>query len=195
MKRRASEPRGRHPSRQSLLRRLMARWLRPHSGSAPAALGPVRLRVVPPRAPVPPPPQVCGPLCPPRLRAFRGWLRHPCTPLPLRVTVGSALRRFHHRPSGGSRGGPPPPPSCPAGQAGLRCCRPMLADVRAVVMPNGCAAHLNTAGAPKPPPCPCKRRSPPVFCPAAPGQSTAGLHRRLTLLPSAVFFLSSEEEN
>jgi len=32
----------------------------------------------------------------------------PCTPLPLRVTGGYALRRFHHRPSGGSRGGPLP---------------------------------------------------------------------------------------
>ena len=53
---------------------------------------------------------VCGPLCPPRLRSFRGLLRRPCTPVPLRVTGGSALRRFHHWPSGGSRGGPPPPP-------------------------------------------------------------------------------------
>lgn len=170
----------------------MARWLRPHSGSAPAAPGPVRLRVVPPRAPVPPPPQVCGPLCPPRLRAFRGGLRRPCTPLPLRVTGGSALRRFHHRPSGGSRGGPPPPPSCPAGQAGLRCCRQLSADVTtdvvAVVMPNGCATRPNAAGAPKPPPCPCKRRTPPVLCPAAPGQSTAGLHRRSTLPHWPFFF-------
>jgi hypothetical protein len=160
------------------LRRLMSRWLRPRSGSAPAALGPVRLRVVPPAAPVPPPPQYAGRCAPLGCGHLRRGDAPPTVPLPLRVTGGSALRRFHHRPSGGSRGGPPPPPSCPAGQAGLRCCRPMSADVTAVVVPNGWPTAPNAAGAPKPPPCPCKRRTPPVLCPAAPGQSTAGLHRR-----------------
>ena len=173
----------------------MSRWLRPHSGSAPAALGPVRLRVVPPRAPVPTPPQYAGRCAPLGCGHLRRGAAPPAAPLPRRVTASSALRRSHCQPSGGSRGGPPPPPSCPAGQAGLRCCRPMSADVRADVVPKGCAAHRNAAGAPKPPPCPCKRRSPPVLCPATPGQSTAGLHRRVTSdKPSDQFFLSTEKK-
>ena len=131
----------------------MARWLRPHSGSAPAALGPVRLRVVPPRAPVPSPPQVCGPLCPPRLRA------PPAGRCPAYGTLAAPRDRWFR-----AKALPPPAlgglPRRPATSArltpGLRCCRPMLADVTAVVVPNGWLRHLMLRGLNRRPRAPAK---------------------------------------
>ena len=174
----------------------MSRWLRPHSGSAPAALGPVRLRVVPPRAPVPTPPQYAGPLCPPRLRAPSAGRCPACgtlaasrdcqfraKALPLSALGGApAAARHLRRPALRDR-----PDSGVAAQCrqtlGLTLC---LRDVLRTVMLRGLQ---------RPPPCPCKRRSPPVLCPATPGQSTAGLHRRVTSdKPSDQFFLSTEKK-